>query len=202
MSLKSVERSSIGIEENLERIFAHLRVLGRNHGALRLAGHGRERVVETIAALELSCPGSLAALYASADGLLLKPGQAFEESVLFPLFTWLPLGEAMDQRKQMMDAGAWHADWLPIFGDAQGDYYAVICNPDSGDFGRVLGVIKGETRQIVEFSGLDVMLATIEASYAEGVFSIVDGTLDADYARMDEIANRLQPGFKRHYAGS
>mgnify|MGYP006163647551 CR=1 FL=1 len=24
-------------------------------------------------------------------------------------------------------------------------------------------------------------------AYAEGVFSIVDGTLDADYARMDEI---------------
>lgn len=202
MSLKSVERSSIGVEENLERIFAHLLALGRNPGALRLAGHGRERVVETIAALDLSCPGSLAALYASGDGLLLKPGQNFEEGVLFPLFTWVPLGEAIDLRKQLLAAGSWQADWLPVFADPHGDHYAVICNPDSGDFGRVLGVIKGEGRQIVEFDGLDPMLAIIEACYAEGVFSIVDGALDADYARMDEIANRMQPGFSRHYAGS
>jgi cell wall assembly regulator SMI1 len=200
MSAQIAERRGGDVEESVERILGHLLTLGRDLGALRMAGSGRERVVETVADLGLSCPGALAALYASGDGLLHKPGQAFEEVVLFPLFTWLPLGDAIAQRERLMAEGGWSADWLPVFADSHGDYYAVMCNPDSEDFGRVVGFIKGELRHIVEFVDLEVMLASIEAAYADGAISVVDGALEADYNRLDAIAAGLQPNFTKRYA--
>lgn len=200
MSAPIAEPHGNDIEESLDRIVGHLLGLGRDLAALRLASPGRERVVEMVSALGLACPGTLAALYAWSDGLQHKVGQPLEEVVLFPLFTWLPLGKAIAQRESLMAAGGWNTAWLPVFADAHGDYYAVMCNPDSEDFGRVVGFIKGEARHIIDYVDLAVMLRSIEAAYADGAIRVVEGALEADYDRLDAITARLQPNFAKRYA--
>jgi len=92
----------------------------------------------------------------------------------------------------------WDKYWLPIFANGGGDFYAVICDRSSPNFGQIVGFILGEPEQIVEFSSISTMFSTLERAFTDGAFFFADRKLKADYAKMRAIAREIQPGFVEH----
>jgi len=91
-------------------------------------------------------------------------------------------------------------NWFPIFASGGGDFYSVVCDATSPDFGAVVGFLRDEDSQLVEFASISALLETIANAFADGAFRLSDGRLQADYARMRKIAQSVQPNFMIHDA--
>lgn len=143
----------------------------------------------------LQCPVDFLEAYHWCDGTETAEGDALDEIQFFPGYYWMSLDEALKTYDALVSDERWDASWLPVFANGGGDFYAVICNAQSRDFGGVVGFMLGENDHLIEFKNLAALLRTIEQSFLEDAFYVADGYLEANYSRMRMIARVIQPDF-------
>ncbi len=120
-----------------------------------------------------------------------------DDKHFFPGFIFLALDDAIDTYTSISEDYRWMPDWFPVFGNGGGDFYAVICDPSSKDFGAVVGFIVGETEQPLEFESIYTMLETILDCFSGGVYYVSDqGFLEADDLSAVLIAKKHNPNLE------
>ena len=80
---------------------------------------------------------------------------------------------------------------VPILTDGGGGYLAVICDPDSADYGCVVEVLPGEDEHEIVFDSVSMLLATAVRCFDEGAYTLKGGFLDEDYDQSGQIADLL-----------
>jgi cell wall assembly regulator SMI1 len=186
------------LQHTIECIFDHLRNLGRPVAEKRRAGADETFIREELRGLGMGYPDDIIKLYSVCDGTDSSAGDRISEICFFPGYYWLPLSDAVQVYKSISGDRHWDRWWLPIFASGGGDFYAVICNESSDDFGNVVGFLLRETDHIVEFKSVTTMFQTIERSFVEKAFYAASGYLEADYPKMRAIARAMQPDFAEH----
>ncbi|MDF7775198.1 hypothetical protein P1X14_08070 [Sphingomonas sp. AOB5] len=187
-----------GVRVSVDGIFSALERLGRGVATARQDGVAQASIEQAFAAFGLDLPPYLAALYACSDGLEGPDDATIDEVLFFPGYYWLSFAGAAETYASIADDEEWQRGWFPVFASGGGDFYVVICDRSSPDFGAVLGFLAGEPDHLVEFENLAAMMEVIEASFRDGAFFVEDGYLEADYGRMRELSRALQPGFEEH----
>ncbi len=188
------------LQDIVSRIFAQLREAERFIADRRRPGLCAAEVQTKVRSIGLAVPEELVQLYGVCDGTDTFAGDKFDEIRFFPGFYWMNLSEAVEAYNALVNDKRWNRFWLPIFADGGGDFYAVICDDQSSDFGAIVGFVVDENDHLVEFQGLTSMLRTIERAFAEKAFFVDKGHLRADYRKMRAIARSVQPDFAEHDA--
>lgn len=186
------------IGASLGSILGHLRSMDRI--VADCSRPGTSTVAAKLASLGLACPVDVASLYGLIDGFDTPLNATIGEIALFPGYYMLSIEEAVESYRSIYDSGQWNRRWFPIFASGGGDFYAVICDQSSSDFGAVVGFLSGEPDHIVEFASISAMLETISVAYTEGAFYLAEGNLEADFPKMRRIAQQVQPDFAEHDA--
>ncbi|MGA2292637.1 SMI1/KNR4 family protein [Bradyrhizobium sp.] len=187
------------LQTAVDRIFDHLRACGSLIADRRRPGLSPTEVEAQIRALGLRPPRDLVRLYAYCDGTATTPWKdLLGKTDFFPGFYWMNLEKAVTVYRSLSTHSLWHQSWLPIFANGGGDFYVVICEPESPFFGEVLLVIYDETDHIAEFQNVSAMFETIERCFGQKAFFCSEGYLEADYAKMRAIARSVQPDFTAH----
>lgn len=190
----------MSLDQTIKGIFSHLSRLGRPIAARRRPGVDESTISEKLSLRGLQCPLDFVEAYRSCDGTETAEGDALDEIQFFPGYYWMSLDEALANYDALTRDGGWNASWLPVFASGGGDFYCVICDSQSRDFGGVVGFILGEDDHLVEFVDITALLRTVERSFLEGAFFVVDGYLEANYSKMRAIAGSLQAHFLPHDA--
>lgn len=193
--------ASQNIEASLDRIFAALRAMGREIVEARQPGIAPADMAAALQDLGLGCPAELAELYAYSNGLEGPDDATIDQVLLFPGYYWQSLETSVENYRAFLRSPEWNRAWFPVFASGGGDFYAVICDPSSPDFGRIVGFLIGEPDQFVEFTGLAAMLDVVASAFEQGAYYLDDVYLEADYPRMREISRALQPGFEEYEPG-
>lgn len=188
------------LEMTVDRTFAHLRELGRSIALKRRPGVEPAMITAKLRSVNLIGPADLVQLYNLCDGTETAEGDILDDIHFFPGYYWLKIEEAFTTYTAIYSDGRWNKSWLPIFANGGGDFYAVICDEKSPDFGGVVGFLVGENDHLVEFKNVTALFRTIEQSFSEKAFFVADGYLEADYPKMRTIASAMQPDFAEHDA--
>lgn len=194
------KKRHMSLEQTIRSIFIHLSRLGRPIAARRKSGADERSISEKLSLCGLQSPPDFAEAYRLCDGTETAEGDALDEIQFFPGYYWMSLDEALATYDALTRDGQWNANWLPVFASGGGDFYSVICDPKSRDFGSVVGFILGEDDHMVEFVDITALLKTVERSFSEGAFFVTDGYLEANYSKMRAIARSIQPHFLLHEA--
>jgi len=188
----------IDIKPVVDRIFEKLRQNGSDLAEKRRAGLSPELVETMINQVNLVAPSELIDLYTYCDGTSTREGDVLGDIQFFPGFYWMNLDHALDVYRAISKSDEWRQDWLPVFANGGGDFYAVICDNQSPYFGEILGFVLGEPEQIVDFKSLFALFETIAQSFDEGAFFFSNERLTAKYPEMRAIARKVQPNFLEH----
>ena len=186
---------STELRDDVDAIFSWLAANGHPVASRRRAGIAPDAVAPALRAAGLDCPPDLAALYGVCDGVDSSEGDLLDDIQVFPGHFWMPLAEALEMHAELEADPDWRRSWLPVFATGAGDFYGVICDERSRDFGGVVGFLRGEDDPLVEFRTLKTMMATIRRSFEGGAFVMSEGYLESDYPKMRAIAAGTQPGF-------
>lgn len=180
---------------NLDRIVAHLRRLGRGAPDRLQQGLSQQELASWESQLPFALTGELVALYQWRDGTKAEEGDLLEDLYFFPGFYFLSMEEAVQTFKEMEEAPQWSEGWFPVFADGGGNFYIVPCTAKKVDESEVIGFLHGEPDQIAEYESVSSMIETLEACFTEGAFFVdVDDTMEIDDDKHREIANRINPG--------
>lgn len=190
----------MNVQMAIENIFKYLEDLERPVAARRRNGLNENVVIEKLFSKGLECHADFLETYCSCDGTETAEGESLDEIQFFPGYYWMSLDEALEIYDALVIDDRWNRGWFPVFASGGGDFYAVICDESSRDFGSVVGFILGETDHLVEFENLTTFLNTIEQSFSERAFFVADGYLEANYSKMRAIAKVVQPKFVPHDA--
>lgn len=155
-------------------------------------GTTAERVRETLHRAGLTCTDDLVSLYEWHDGTDATTGATLDDLHLFPGYCLLALEDAAANYEAFRDDERWDRAWFPILANGGGDFYAVVCNNDADDRGHVVHFRIEDSDQIVEFSSVPNLLATLAAGYDDGVFYVDDrGYIEMDDVSFAALARRL-----------
>lgn len=187
-------------EITISRIFDHLKGLNRPIASRRRSGVDERVMVEDMASRGLQCHADFLEAYRLCDGTETLEGDPLDQIQIFPGYYWMCLEEALEAYDVLVRDEHWNRSWFPIFASGGGDFYSVICDKESKDFGGIVGFILGESDHLVEFESMASFLNTIERSFKEGAFFVTDGYLEANYSHMRSIAKIVQPHFLSHDA--
>lgn len=180
---------------NLDRIVAHLRRLGRGSPDRLQQGLSQQEIVLWESQLPFALNRELFALYQWRDGTKADEDDLLEDLYFFPGFYFLSMEEAVKIFKDREDSPQWSEGWFPVFADGGGDFYIVPCATKKVDKSEVIGFIHGEPEQIAEYESVSSMIETLEICFTEGAFFIEnDDTMEIDDEKHREIANRINPG--------
>jgi hypothetical protein len=190
----------MNVRRTVDQIFAHLRELGRTIAVRRRSGIDAAIAKAKLQNVGLTAPPELLELYSECDGTQTARGEILDDIHFFPGYYWMSLDTSLTAYNSLVQGGGWNVAWLPIFANGGGDFYAVVCNKSSTDFGGVVGFLLGVPDVLVEFRNVATMMQTIERAYAEKAFFVADGCLEANYPEMRAIARTVQPDFAEHGA--
>jgi len=186
------------LKVTINNIFSYLSEFKRLIANRRRKGLMSRIVITKLRALGLDSPVDLVQLYSICDGTETSEGETIGDICLFPGFYWLTLDDASVVYKSIADDRRWNRSWLPIFANGGGDFFAVICDKASPDFGSIVNFRIGSSHSIVEFASVTKMFQTIEKSFRQDAFFETRGFLEANYEKMKEIARATQPDFVEH----
>lgn len=172
---------SLSVADNLSLLKANLERLERQVTQLLQNGATDQVISDFFILNGLDAPLDIVDLYSCNDGVRYSTNDIIDDICLFPGFYWLSLKSAFTVYNAISSDERWDKSWVPIFSNGGGDFYAVICDKKSIYFGGIVGFIMGEEEHFVEYSGINNMLACINACYSGGVFFLKKGRLDANY---------------------
>jgi cell wall assembly regulator SMI1 len=156
------------------------------------AGQDPDDISSIFRTIGLEPTQELVALYSYHDGTEVKVGVLLDDIHYFPGFYWLSLGDAFHCYRAFRDDSRWHPSWVPIFANGGGDFYAVICDKTSKNFGAVVTFTLNHGHEI-EFQSVSTFMETVSACYREGAYFLDNGWLEADDSAALMIAKRLNP---------
>jgi len=180
----------------MQRLFEHLERLGKPLRVHSRPGLPPERVREAVEGIGLEANQELVDLYGFRNGASGADGVILDAVGLFPGHYWLTLDEAVETWEAISDDDRWRTAWFPIFATGEGDFYAVVLDPESPSYGAVVGFLLGDDEQLVEYRSLTDMLSTLDRAYAAGLFTLEDGALEGDFETLGAFAHEVQGGFQ------
>lgn len=178
------------IFDQVNALTDHLRRLGRPAADMLQPGIAPDDVEEAVAPAG-PAPEDLVSMYGRHDGVDLPVGRTLGDGHVVPGYYWLPIAEAVEHYGQMAGGGEWPASWFPILADGGGGYMAVICDPESEDYGAVAEFLPGEPEHEIVFDSVSMWLATAIRCFAEAAYVVKGGFLDEDYDQSAQIADQL-----------
>lgn len=181
------------IQQCVEFIEGYLRRFDRPVIERLQSGVSIKVIHDSLNALHLAPPSDLVALYTCHDGTKIKKGDSLDDAHFFPGFYWLSLSDALNTYKAFFSDPRWRKSWLPIFGNGGGDFFAVICEENSPDFGSIVGFRVGQLEQPIKFEDILSMLQTVSRCYEQGLYFLSNGYLEADDLKAAMIAKELNP---------
>lgn len=187
-------------DQLIENIFHYIENLGCSSKIKRPYGINLDRYVDLFIENKLDIPSEISKVYAICNGTFTEEGDKIGELQFLPGYFWMNIFESFLTYKNLIKETHWKKSWLPLFGNGGGDFYAIICDSKSNDFGSIVGYLRGETDHLVEFENLIKFIQTIEKSYADGAFYALEGNLECDYELMWKISNEIQDKFSIHEA--
>lgn len=190
----------MNLRATVDQIFAHLRELQRPIAARRRPGIDPATAKVKLNAFGLAAPPQLLELYRECDGTQTAPEEILDDIHFIPGYYWMSLDASLTAYGYLLKGGVWNDAWLPIFANGGGDFYAVVCDEKSADFGAIVGFLFGVPDIQVEFRNVTALMQTIERTYAEKAYFVADGCLETNYPAMSAIARSVQPDFAEHEA--
>lgn len=188
----SVADKSGSVRRSLSAIVSHLTRLRRPAAGLLQPGLSREAIAKIESKLPFELAPELVALYSAMNGTRARTGDVLDDLHFFPGFYLLSLEDAATEYRRMRRSRQWKPSWFPVFANDAGDYYAVPCGREASQ--GVIGFIRGEPEQEVEYVSLDAMLRTIVECFAKGAFFVKGKGFEIDDEKHSRIAKRLNPG--------
>lgn len=182
----------------VDRIFDALRRYGSILPDRRRAGLDPAHIEGVFYKLGLDAPKELIDLYSYCDGTATSEQDIIGKIVFFPGYYWMDLDLALEEYEAISKIDRWKRDWVPIFANGGGDFYAIICDRKSPFFGEIVGFMIGDSCQIVEYKSLLSMMEIIAECYDEGAFFPDGEFLEIDDAKMTSITRKVQAGFLEH----
>jgi cell wall assembly regulator SMI1 len=170
----------------------HLRRLRRPVVERLAPPASREQIAKTESELGFKLTAELRALYGCRNGTVSTPKDLLEHTWFFPGYYLLSLDEAAQHARRMRKSRQWKKDWFPVFASGAGDYYAVSCG--AGAQPGVIGFLRGEPDQPVEFLDLTAMFATLARAFEERAFFVKGKEFEIDDDKFSAIAIELNPG--------
>lgn len=142
----------------------------------------------------VSLPNELRSLYAWRNGTARAPGQPLGQRNIIPGFVFYDIDRASESFVTHKIATGKRWELFPFFGNAAGDYFGIVYNPESKNYGNVIATLLGVPEHYAEFESLERFIDTILQSFRRGVFfTNSDGMLDAKDEQFLEIAAELNP---------
>ena len=183
-------KAKASINECVQEIAEWLERLHRPAAKLLQAGLSSAEIARVQATLPFKLTAELRALYRASNGVQLKPRTTLNELQVIPGYYLLSLSDAAREYRQQQGAPQWRKGWFPIFANGAGDYYLVPCAPASRG---VIGFLRGEPEQPIEYASVTAMFQTFAQCFAQGAFYVKrrDFTIDDDKHR--QIAIKLNP---------
>ena len=179
------------VAAQLDRIRSGLERLGRARAiALLQPGVPPARVQEVLSELALTPPPGVPAMYEWANGSDTSAAATLDDLYLIPGYYFLSLEDAAAEYRARVGPG-WDAAWLPVFADGGGGFFAVICDPDAGELGHVLGLDGDGFPPATAFSSVANMASTFAQAYDDGLIEVRDGYLEWDDAEFARLAARI-----------
>ena len=155
-------------------------------------GISSQQIQELFEKIPLQPTQDLRALYTWRNGSKDCEGITLGELAFFPGFYLMSLEESIHTYMELRAKNSWDKSWFPIFASGWGDFYAMNLAPEAQ--GQILGFYVFEEEGQVEYWSLKSMLATLKASYEQGIiFRNEQGYLDMDYRKHAEIAHDINP---------
>ena len=184
-----------------DEILAHLERLGRNLEIIVSPPLKTEKIRQEQYSRGIVFPDEIIDLYSWRNGYVGNQENVLGDFQFFPGFLLIPFGKALEEFDIYSKDERWNRSWFPVFENQGGDFYVVICDPNSEDFGAVVGFILGQPDQLVEYESLTALFKTINLCYQRSAFFVRDdGFIDADDDLMYEISQEVQPNFMPHLA--
>ena len=149
----------------------------------------------TEAALGVSLPDDIRALYQLADG------QTETGPSLLNAFALMPLAEVVDaaaflndffpdgRNEENPDHDAieadpgirpvwWSSDWIPVMANGGGDYYCLDLKPaDDGTVGQIIAYFHDETFRLHVACSMTALLHMVAVGLEDGSYTILDGMI-------------------------
>ena len=154
-------------------------------------GLSRAAIAAVEAPLPFKLTRDLVSLYLTTNGPAAKRGATLDDLSFFPGYQLLSLEDAASAYRSMRKAPQWKRGWFPFFANGAGDYYAVSCDTRSRG---VIGFLRGEPDQPVEYTSVPAMFATLAACFTRGAFFVKKGVFSIDDEKHRRIAIELNPG--------
>jgi hypothetical protein len=154
----------------------------------------KSRLVGDLARNELAQCADVIAMYQWKGGTNVPAGTPLDDVHFFPGFYWLSWEDAMTNLSVFKKDSRWKPQWLPVFANGGGDFYAVDCEKGSDSLCAVVGFLLGEPEQDIEYETLGSMLETVLDCYRRGAFFVDDrGYLEINNQLHAEIARAHNP---------
>jgi cell wall assembly regulator SMI1 len=183
-------KGKASIAETFSAIVASLERLRRPAARLLQPGLTRPQIATIEARLPFKLTRELVSLYRTTNGTPLKKGSTVDQLSFFPGYYLLSLEDAATEYRQKRSAPQWKKGWFPLFANGAGDYYAVPCAPTSPG---VIGFLRGEPDQPVEYASVTSMFATLAECFATGAFFVRKGDFGIDDDKHRRVAIKLNP---------
>jgi hypothetical protein len=187
------------IVEYAEKILQYQKELG--HVAANMLSPGlREGHIRDLAKLyDLHFPEELVSLYQWRNGLDFRISSRevlpMGKIAFFPGYCLLSIEDAVNcYNRFKLQKEDWNADWFPIFWNSGGCVFAINCNPDSADKGKIIeyGSIYFDT-DILYHSLSDMFFTLCENYRVGGFFMDVETGLSCDDDIFCMLAKDLNP---------
>ena len=177
---------------DLDAILGYLRGMNRPVAGLLQPGISVPELRIKTATFPTRLPEEVILLYGWHNGTRSSQGDMLDDLHFFPGFYFLPIEEAVEHWWNLRDAPGWNLDWLPLFANGGGDFYAAMCGEVKTDGTPIVGYIMGENKQDVEYESLASMFRTIRACFERGAFFLSQsGYLEANDVLHARIAKEL-----------
>jgi cell wall assembly regulator SMI1 len=152
-----------------------------------------------VAAVEKTVPfrftEEVRTIYRWRNGIAISRKDILANQWFFPGFYFPSLKAACRCFEGMKDAPQWRRGWYPLFANGAGDFYVVPCKKRREKRAPVIGFIRGEPEQPIEYRSVLSMVETLAECYAKkAFFSNDEGHLDVDDDAHARIARRHNPG--------
>lgn len=139
-------------------------------------------------------PNELRQLYGWRDGSKVAEGCLLDDLHFIPGFYLLSFDDALSTYSAVCSDERWEQRWFPLFANGGGDFYAISCDQNFSDFGKIVGFVLGAAEQLVEYESLTTMMATFAECYLQGVcFLSASGCLEQDDIGHAMLARRFNP---------
>jgi tetratricopeptide (TPR) repeat protein len=179
------------IDKSFHSIVAALKRLRRPAARLLQPGKSDAAIAEVAALLPFKLTKELVELFRTTNGTDAKQGSTLDDLSFFPGYYLLSLEDAVSEYRKVKRERQWKKGWFPFFANGAGDYYVVSCEPATQG---VIGFLRGEPDQPVEYASVTAMFATLAKCFEEGAFYTKKREFEIDDDKHRHIAMSLNPG--------